>query len=85
MPEKEGADLPEPQEVIQDIVSELSLDARKRPSLFEEPPEEQLFPEEASTFDGRYVARARLEQIYNFVLRHTPPGDPAIAHQQQRK
>ena len=76
MPDREGADLPEPDEIIQGIARELGLDAKKKPSLFEGLPEEQLFPEEAPTFEGRYVARACLEQIYNLVLRHTPPGAP---------
>jgi hypothetical protein len=78
MPEREGADLPEPQEIIHDIVRELGLDAKKKPPLFEEPPEEQLFPEEAPTFEGRYVAGACLEQIYNLLLRHTPLGAPIM-------
>lgn len=78
MPEKESADLPELQEVIHDIVRELGLDVKKKPPLFEEPPEEQLFPEEAPTFEGRYIAGACLEQIYNLVLRHTPPGAPIM-------
>ncbi len=78
MPEREGADLPEPHDIIQDIVQELGLDATKKPPLFEGPPEEQLFPEEAPSFEGRYIAGACLEQIYNLVLRYTPPGAPIL-------
>lgn len=67
-------ELPEPNELIRDLARELGLDAKKKPALFEGLPEEQLFPEEAPTFDGRYVAGSLLEQIYNIVVRHTPPG-----------
>lgn len=81
MQEKGGPtppELPEPDEIIQVIASELGLDAQKKPILFEESPEEQLFPEEAPTFDGRYIAGACLEEIYNLSLRHTPPGRPLL-------
>jgi hypothetical protein len=70
--------LPEPDEIIGKIAEELGLNPRKRPPLFEGLPEEQLFPEEAPTFDGRYIAGECLEQIYNIVLRHTPPGAPIL-------
>lgn len=69
---------PEPNQIIRDIAKELGLDVRKKPTLFEGLPEEQLFPEEALTFDGRYIAGACVEQIYNIVLRHTPPGAPML-------
>src|ERR1041385_1325082 len=81
MQEQGGAqppELPEPKALIQDLVRELGLDAKKKPVLFQGPPEEQLFPEEAPTFDGRYVAGDLLEQIYNIVVRHTPPGAPIL-------
>jgi hypothetical protein len=78
MPSREGASLPEPEEIIRGITAELGLDRKKKPKLFEGPPVERLFPEEAPTFDGRYVAGACLEEIYNIVLRHTPPGAPIL-------
>ncbi len=78
MPEKEDARLPEPDEIIRRIAAELGLDQNKKPKLFEGPPEQRFFPEEAPTFDGRYIAGACLEEIYNIVLRHTPPGAPIL-------
>jgi hypothetical protein len=78
MPEKEEFELPEAKGIIETIANELGIDAKKKPSLFEGLPEEQLFPEEAPTFVGRYIAGACLEQIYNIILRHTPPGAPVL-------
>lgn len=81
MPERtHGASepLPEPEEIIQSIAKQLGVDAKKKPTLFEGLPEERLFPEEAPTFDGRYIAGACLEEIYNISLRHTPPGAPIL-------
>jgi hypothetical protein len=71
-------ELPKPDEIIRGIARELGLDTGKKPTLIERLPEEQLFPEEAPTTDGRYIADACLEQIYNIVLRHTPPGAPIL-------
>ncbi len=78
MPEKQGGStpLPEPYELIGGIASDIGLDTQKKPALFEQPPTEQWFTEEAPTFDGRYIAGECLEQIYNLALRHTPPGAP---------
>jgi|GEM_PF-3673557 len=80
MPERTGgnAPLPEPDEIIEGLSRDLGIDTQRRPNLFEEPPTERLFPEEAPTFDGRYIAGECLEQIYNIVLRHTPPGAPIL-------
>jgi hypothetical protein len=81
MPEStHGAEepLPDPQDILQGAARELGLDEGKKPSLFEGLPEEQVSPEEAPIFDGRYIAGACLEQIYNIVLRHTPPGAPIL-------
>jgi hypothetical protein len=71
-------ELPEPDDIIERIAKELSLDPQKKPALFEGLPEEQLFPEEAPTFDGRYIAGACLEQIYSLVLKYTPPNAPIL-------
>jgi hypothetical protein len=81
MPERNHGNhepLPEPEDIIEGISRELGLDPQKKPELFEGLPEEQLFPEEAPTVDGRYIAGACLEQIYNIILRHTPPGAPIL-------
>lgn len=51
MPERTHGDnepLPEPNEIIHGIALELGLDAKKKPSLLEGLPEEQLFPQDAS-------------------------------------
>jgi hypothetical protein len=76
MPEREAFELPEPESegIIEGIAKELGLDAKKKPSLFEGLPEERLFPEEAPTLDGRFIAGRCLEAIYDLVLRHTPSG-----------
>lgn len=67
-------ELPEPKEIIEGIARELGLDPRKKPVLDEKYPQERLFPEEAPTPNGRYIAGACLEQIYNLTLKYTPPG-----------
>jgi hypothetical protein len=72
----EPPDLPDPNQVVGRIAAELGLNLKKRPRLFEGPPIKRLFPEEAPTFDGRYIAGACLEEIYNIVVRRTPPGAP---------
>src|SRR5688500_1840837 len=86
MPERSGRDtdnppLPEPDSIIEGIARELQLDTLKKPSLFEGVPEEQLFPEEAPTLEGRYLAGVCLDEIYNLGLTyatHTPPGQPLL-------
>lgn len=82
MQEKGGFEpphLPEPDEIIKAVAKELGLNPHKKPRLLEEKyPEEQMFPDEAPTGDGRYIAGACLEEIYNIVLRHTPPGAPLL-------
>src|SRR4051812_17650432 len=82
MPEHGGhepPELPEPDEIITRIADELGLDPSKKPRLFEEEyPQKQLFREEAPTPEGRYIAGACLNEIYNIVLRHTPPGAPIL-------
>ena len=72
-------ELPEPGEILKAIVEELGLDPDRKPTLFEEKyPQKKLFEEEAPTPDSRYLAGACLDEIYNIVLRHTPPGAPIL-------
>jgi hypothetical protein len=81
MAERTGAqppELPEPHDLLRGIAEELGLDPRRVPKLWEKYPETRLFPEEAPTADGRYLAGACLEEIYNLSLRHTPPGAPLL-------
>ncbi len=66
--------IPEPDEIIKAISEELGLDPKKKPAWREEYPEQPFFPEEAPTPDGRYMAGACVEEIYNLTLRNTQPG-----------
>src|SRR5205823_13028345 len=75
---REELSSPEPDDIVKGIAKQLGLDPHKKPSLFEKYPQSQLFPEEAPTADGRYIAGTLLDQIYNIVLRHTPPGAPIL-------
>src|SRR5207253_1745479 len=82
MPERKHEPLPEPNDIIARLAGELGLDPKKKPLFEEEYPTEQLFPEEAPTADGRYLAGVCLEEIYNLSFRHTlpaaPPGSPSL-------
>lgn len=78
MPGEERFEQPASEEVVRGLAKQIGIDLHRRPTLFAELPEEQLFPEEAPTLDGRYIAGACLEEIYNIVLRHTPPGAPIL-------
>lgn len=68
------SELPEPHDLLRGIAAELGLNPQRKPKLWETYPETRFFPEEAPTADGRYLAGACLEEIYNLSLRHTRPG-----------
>jgi hypothetical protein len=76
MQERKYEPLPEPEDV-KDIVAvlagELGLDLKKKPPFEEQYPQEQLFPEEAPSADGRHITGLCLEYVYKSIVSNMPP------------
>ncbi len=73
MSEREEFELPEPEEIIERVAGKLGLDPHKRPEGLRAYPDEAIYPEEAPTADGRYIARSCLKEICRITLDYVSP------------
>lgn len=78
MPERGEFELPEPEEIIQRVADTLGLDPQKSPDGLKAYPDERIYPEEAPTADGRYIARSCLKEICRITLDHASPDQQLL-------